>query len=92
MGLLLPHRVLLTYNVDEAIETLPISSNARPRVDRCLMLHAPTAYQPPGVPLEKIWQQLPSDVQEALNEAAVKTFGDSFADAYYKKQAGIGRP
>jgi len=56
------------------------------------MLHAPTAYQPPGVPLEKIWQQLPSDVQEALNEAAVKTFGDSFADAYYKKQAGIGRP
>jgi len=74
MEMLLPHRMLLNYNVDEAIETLPISPNARLRVDRYLMLHAPTAYQAPGVPLEAIWEQLPRDVQEALNMSASKTY------------------
>ena len=74
MGMLLPHRMLLEYNVDEAIETLPISPNARLRVDRFLTFHAPTAYQSPGVPLERIWQQLPDDVQEALNAAAHEAY------------------
>jgi len=74
MGMLLPHRMLLTYNVDEAIETLPLSPNSCTRVERSLMTYAPTAYQSPGVSLESIWSQLPTDVQEALNTAAHEAY------------------
>jgi len=76
MGYLLPHRALLTYNVDEAIETLPLTSHARPRVEKYLMLHAPTAYESPGTPLEAIWEQLPTDVQEVLNETIIKALSN----------------
>ncbi len=72
MSYLLLHQALLTYNVDEAIETLPLPSHRRPRVERYLMLHAPAAYKSPGVPLESIWEHLPIDVQEALNEAIIE--------------------
>lgn len=76
MGMFLPHRMLLTYNVDEAIETLPIAPNKRQHVEIALMEVAPKAYQAPGVSITTIWHLLPDYIREALNEATQKAYNE----------------
>lgn len=69
-----PHGMLYNYSVDEAIETLPIAPDKRKEVVTHLMRLAPHAYAGPEVSLTPLWKDLPTDVQNALNDAATKEY------------------
>ncbi len=77
MGTIAPHEFLVSYSIDEVLETVNFPSDKRSRVESYLMRLAPDAYGDTQIPLERIWWALPNDVQETINAAIIREYKEA---------------